>query len=185
MRIFRAVAAGAIAAAVFPALASAHAVVSPSVVKAKTLQFFTLSVPTEKENATTTSIEFTPPGGFAIDSFAPVPGWKRQVQSTGSGEEAVVQKVTWTGGKVPTGEDSVFGFNASTSGSKTYSFTVRQTYSSGEVVDWSGPESSETPSPQIEAKSSIGSGGSSNGTGTGGTGITGTTGGTGTTTTGR
>jgi uncharacterized protein YcnI len=161
MRIHRAVAAGAIAAAVFPALASAHAVVSPNVVEAKTLQFFTLSVPTEKENATTTSIEFTPPSGFAIDSFAPAPGWRRQEQTTGSGEEAVVQKVTWTGGKVPTGEDSVFGFNASTAGSKTYSFTVRQTYSSGEVVDWSGPESSDTPSPQIESKSSLGGGGSS------------------------
>src|SRR2546423_4035133 len=114
MRIHRAVAAGAIAAAVFPALASAHAVVSPNVVKAKTLQFFTLSVPTEKESATTTSIELTPPSGFAIDSFSPNPGWKRQVRSSGSGEGAVVQKVTWKGGKVPTGEDSVFGFNAST-----------------------------------------------------------------------
>ena len=82
MRIHRAVAAGAIAAAVFPALASAHAVVSPNVVKAKTLQFFTLSVPTEKESATTTSIELTPPSGFAIDSFSPNPGWKRRQPKT-------------------------------------------------------------------------------------------------------
>jgi len=161
MRVHRAVAAAAVAALAIPAAASAHAVVSPSVVEAKTLQFFTLSVPTEKEGAATTSIEFTPPSGFAIDSFQPSPGWKREVKSTGSGEEAVVTKVTWTGGKVPTGEDSVFGFNATTSGSKTYAFTVRQTYSNGSVVDWSGPESSDTPAPRIEAKSSLGGGGSS------------------------
>jgi uncharacterized protein YcnI len=161
MRVHRAVAAAAVAALAIPAAASAHAVVSPNVVEAKTLQFFTLSVPTEKENATTTSIELTPPSGFAIDSFQPTPGWKREVKSTGSGEEAVVTKVTWSGGMVPTGEDSVFGFNASTSGSKTYAFTVRQTYSDGEVVDWSGPESSDTPSPRLEAKSSLGGGGSS------------------------
>jgi uncharacterized protein YcnI len=161
MRVHRAIAAAAVAALALPAAASAHAVVSPNVVKAKALQFFTLSVPTEKENATTTSIELTPPSGFTIDSFQPSPGWKRRVQSTGSGDSATVTKVTWTGGKVPTEEDSVFGFNASTTGSKTYVFNVRQTYSSGEVVDWSGPESSDTPSPVIEAKSSLGGGSSS------------------------
>ena len=161
MSFHRALAAAAVAALALPAAASAHAVVTPNVVLAKTLQFFTFSVPTEKENASTTSIELTPPSGFAIDSFQPTPGWKRQVQSTGSGDNAVVTKVTWTGGKVPTGEDSVFGFNAATNGSKSYLFTVRQMYSDGEVVDWSGPESSDTPSPRLEAKSSLGGGGSS------------------------
>jgi hypothetical protein len=38
---------------------------------------------------------------------------------------------------------------------------VRQTYSDGSVVDWTGPESSDTPAPTIEAKSSLGGGGSS------------------------
>jgi len=28
----------------------------------------------------------------------PSPGWKRDVQQTGSGEDAVVTKVTWDGG---------------------------------------------------------------------------------------
>jgi hypothetical protein len=35
---------------------------------------------------------------------------------------------------------------------------VRQTYSDGTVVDWAGPESSDTPAPTIEAKSSLGGG---------------------------
>jgi hypothetical protein len=83
------------------------------------------------------------------------------VESTGSGDSAVVSKVTWSGGKVPTGEDSAFSFLASPSSSKTYTFGVRQTSADGSVVDWSGPESSDTPAPTIEAKSSLGGGGSS------------------------
>jgi uncharacterized protein YcnI len=150
-----------VAALVLVAGASAHAIVSPPVAKAKVLQQFTLSVPTEKEGATTTTIELTVPAGFAIDSFEPAPaGWKRQVQSSGSGESAVVQQVTWTGGSVPTGEDSVFRFNASTDASKTYVFEVRQTYSDGTVVDWNGAETSDNPAPTVESLSSFGGGGS-------------------------
>jgi uncharacterized protein YcnI len=145
-----------VAALVVTSAAWAHAEISPSVVLAKHLQEFGLLVPTEKENATTTSVELTVPSGFAIDSFVPSPGWKRTVQSKGSGEEAIVQKVTWTGGKTPTGEDSAFHFLASPNSSKTYDFTVRQTYSDGSIVDWSGPESSDTPAPSVQAKSSLG-----------------------------
>jgi uncharacterized protein YcnI len=140
--------------------AFAHAHVSPPVVLSKEGQVFTLAVPTEEENADTTKIELTPPSGFSIDSFAPVPGWQREVQSTGSGEETAIQKVTWSGGKVPHEEASMFQFLASTDAAKTYSFKVRQTYSDGTVVDWSGPESSDTPAPTIEAKSSLAGGGS-------------------------
>ena len=61
----------------------------------------------------TTRIEMTPPKGFAIDSFVPAPGWHRVTQTTGSGEDAIVTKVTWTGGAVPTGEDAAFSFLAS------------------------------------------------------------------------
>ena len=125
---------------------------------AKKGQVFTLAVPTEKEDLTTTQIELTPPSGFAIDSFVASPGWKRTVQQTGSGEEAVVQKVTWTGGDVPTGEDAAFQFLASPDAAKTYTFAVRQTYSDGSVVDWNGPESSDNPAPTIEAVSSLGGG---------------------------
>jgi len=139
----------------------AHAEISPPVTKSKTLQLFTLAVPTEKAALTTTEIELTPPSGFGIDSFVSSPGWKRVVKQTGSGDSAVIQNITWTGGHVPTGEDSVFQFLASPDSSKTYTFNVRQSYSDGSVVDWSGPESSDTPAPVIEAKSSLGGGGSS------------------------
>src|SRR5437773_3872651 len=144
----------------FAGSAFAHAHVSPPVVVSKEGQVFTLAVPTEEESAATTKIELTPPSGFSIDSFAPLPGWKREVQSTGSGGETTIQKVTWSGGNVPHEEASMFQFLASTDAAKTYTFKVRQTYSDGTVVDWAGPESSDTPAPTIEAKASLGGGGS-------------------------
>ena len=155
---------GAAAALVALAAASsawAHAEISPPIAKSKTLQLFTLAVPTEKEGLTTTKVELTPPSGFGIDSFVPSVGWKREVKSTGSGENTEIQQVTWTGGAVPTEEDAVFQFLGNADSSKTYTFKVRQTYSDGSVVDWSGPESSDTPAPVVEAKSSLGGGGSS------------------------
>jgi uncharacterized protein YcnI len=151
----------AFAALAYAESASAHAHVSPPVALAKEGQVFTLAVPTEKEGATTTSIALTLPAGFAIDSFVPTTGWKRTLQQTGSGDAAVITKVTWTGGAVPTGEDAAFSFLASTTGTGSYTFGVRQTYSDGSVVNWSGPESSDTPAPVVKAVSSFGGGGSS------------------------
>lgn len=152
--------ASALALALAPA-ALAHARVSPPVAVAKQGQVFALAVPTERENAFTTGVELTLPQGFSIDSFVPSPGWKRQVQQTGSGEEAVIQKVTWSGGRVPTGEDAYFQFLGNAAKAASYTFGIRQTYSDGTVVDWSGPESSDTPASVVEAKSSLGGGGSS------------------------
>jgi uncharacterized protein YcnI len=154
-------AANAVAALVAAPAAFAHAEMTPSVARAKDGQLFTLAVPTEKEGAKTTKIELTPPVGFEVDSFAPSPGWKREVHASGEGEEATVQKVTWSGGAVPTEEDAVFQFVATPQDAKTYTFGVRQTYSDGSVVDWNGPEDSDTPSARVEAVSSLGGGSSS------------------------
>ena len=149
-------------ALVITAAASAHAIVSPPVAKAKVLQQFTLSVPTEKEGLTTTKIQLTVPSSFAIDSFEPPPaGWTQQTKSTGSGSNTVVQSITWTGGHTPTEQDAVFRFNASIPKSGTVTFDVRQTYSDGSVVDWNGPESSDAPAPTVQALGSFSGGGSS------------------------
>jgi uncharacterized protein YcnI len=152
--------ASGLGALVFAAGASAHARVSPPVSVAGKLQLYSLAVPTEKENLTTRKIVLTVPEGFGIDSFVPPPaGWTQQVRQTGSGDSAVVTQVTWTGGKTPTGEDSLFQFLAQPASSKTYTFQVQQTYSDGSIVDWSGPESSAAPAPTIEAKATLGGGG--------------------------
>ena len=154
------VASALVLALIIPAAASAHARVSPAVSVSGKLQLYSLAVPTEKSNLTTTKIVMTVPSGFGIDSFAPPPtGWTQSLAQTGSGNNAVIQKVTWTGGHTPTGEDSLFQFLAQPSSSQTYSFQVQQTYSDGSIVDWAGPETSAAPAPTIDAVSSLGAGG--------------------------
>jgi uncharacterized protein YcnI len=147
-------------ALLLPAVASAHPRVSPAVSLAGQLQLYSLAVPTEKQGVTTTTVVMTVPTGFGIDSFvAPPAGWHQQVRQTGSGNSAVVQQVTWTGGRTPTGEDSLFQFLAQPASAKSYVFRVLQTYSDGSIVDWSGSESSAAPAPTIEARTSLGGGG--------------------------
>ena len=131
-----------------PAVACAHARISPPVSVAGKLQLYSLAVPTEKAGLTTTKIVMTVPAGFGIDSFVPPPpGWTQQVQQTGSGDSAVITQVTWTGGHTPTGEDSLFQFLAQPASAQTYTFQVQQTYSDGSIVNWAGPESSAAPAP--------------------------------------
>ena len=126
------------------------------------LQLYSLAVPTEKAApATTAKIVLTLPNGFSIDSFVPNPGWTRSEQQSGSGNNAVVTQVTWTGGKTPSGEDSLFQFLAQPTRSGTYTFQVEQTYSDGSIVNWTGSESSAAPAPAIEVKSSLGGGSTS------------------------
>jgi len=148
------------AAALLPATAAAHARVSPPVSVAGKLQLYSLAVPTEKAGLTTTKLVMTVPSGFGIDSFVPpAPPWRVQLAQTGSGDSAVVTKVTLTGGNTPTGEDTLFQFLAQPASAQTYTFQVEQTYSDGSIVNWAGPESSAAPAPTIEAASSLGGGG--------------------------
>ena len=51
----------------------AHARISPVVVESKQLQLFSLAVPTEKENLTTTKIELTVPKDSASTRSCPPP----------------------------------------------------------------------------------------------------------------
>ena len=143
-----------------PAMASAHARVSPAVSVVGKLQLYSLAVPTEKSGATTTTLVMTVPSGFGIDSFVPPSApWHVQLAQTDSGDNATVTKVTLTGGNTPTGEDTLFQFLAQPASAKTYTFGVQQTYSDGSIVNWSGSESSAYPAPTIEVVSSLGGGG--------------------------
>lgn len=138
-----------------------HPHVQPTEVLAKQGNLFALTVPTEEQGVTTTTVELRPPEGFSIGAFAPSPGWTRRIETTGSGENARIAKVTWSGGSVPTDQSAFFVFTGQADAEGAADFAVRQTYSNGELVDWSGPESSDTPAPVVDAKSSLGGGGTS------------------------
>jgi uncharacterized protein YcnI len=147
----------------FAAQAGAHAKIGPSLVQADSSNAFTLMVPTESEAATTTSVEMTVPEGFNIGSFEATPGVKREVVATGTGDEAKVSKVTWTGLKVPSGEGAFLRFSGYTLKPADYVFKVRQTYSDGKVVDWAGPASSDEPAPVVSMVKSLGGAGDEGG----------------------
>lgn len=156
-------AAGALALTALALTPSAlgHAGLSPPVVLEGHGQLFSLTVPTEEEDLTTTQVELTVPERFSIFSFGATPGWKRTTVSKGSGHEARITSVKWTGGNVPHGEAAVFQFVGLPDGAENYRFIVRQTYSDDSVVSWSGPEGSDKPAAAVDAKSSLGGGGSS------------------------
>lgn len=140
------------------AQASAHAHVSPSIVQKGQSETYTVVVPTEGASDTTT-VEVTVPDGFQIGSFEAAPGWKRSVVATGQSDEAVISKVTWTGGKVPEGEAAYLRFQGRAQKSGDYAFKVSQTYADGTVVDWAGGPDADEPAPVVSVVDSIGGGG--------------------------
>ena len=75
----------------------------------------------------------------------------------------VIQQVTWSGGHVPSGEDSLFQFLGEPAKSGTYTFQAwaAPTPTRSIMIEWADPETGADPAPTIEAKSSIGGGGSS------------------------
>jgi len=146
----------ALAALTFSASAFAHAHLSPSVAPSGESQVFTLAVPNEEEDATITAVEITPPEGFSMGSLLPAAGWKGTAKKVGTSDEAKVLSVEWTGGSTPPGEAAAFSFLGSSTDPGAFAFAVKQTYSNGKVVNWSGPESSDTPSPVVQTSSSLG-----------------------------
>lgn len=150
MKRITALGAALLAALLLAGAAMAHAVISPALIKAKQDQLFTLTVPTEKKNATTVRVDLTLPDGFEIDSFVPTRDWNRIAS-----EDAV----TWNGGNVPQDEDATFQFVGSADSAANYTFAVRQLYSDGSVVEWTGSPDSDTPAPVVEATSSLTGGG--------------------------
>lgn len=145
--------AGAIVAVLAPA-AAAHVTVQPAEAIAGTFSRFVVRVPNERPDADTTKVVVNmPPLTFV--SFEPKDGWKRKVEMVeleepieAFGQEITeaVGTVTWKGGRIGPGEFLEFGFSARMpDGEETLTFEAVQTYSGGEVVEWTGAADSETP----------------------------------------
>jgi uncharacterized protein YcnI len=142
--------------------AFAHAELFPSSVPSGDGQLLQLAVPNEKESASTTEIQITIPDGFDLESVAATPGWTATIagQKQENGELAGGDSITWKG-KLSGTSLAVLPFTGVPKNTGTYAFDVRQTYSDGSVVEWSGDESSDAPAARIEATAGTGSGGSS------------------------
>lgn len=125
----------------FPATLGAHAVVYPAEAPAGAYQRYVLRVPTERE-VPTTRVEIRFPAAVTVVSFADVPGWELEVATDSAGR---IVGAAWTG-TLPPQRFVEFPFVAvNPRADVTIVWPVTQTYAGGEVVEWAGPEESETP----------------------------------------
>lgn len=130
-----------LAALAVPATLLAHAVVFPDHAPPGAYQKYVLRVPTERD-VPTTRIEIRFPAEVTVISFADVPGWELEVLADPEGR---ITGAVWSG-TLPSRRFVELPFVAVTPGEETtLTWPVSQTYAGGEVVEWSGPEGSETP----------------------------------------
>ena len=128
-------------ALLLPVPLGAHAVVEPAEAPPGAYQRYVLRVPTERE-VPTTRVEIRFPGSITVVSFADVPGWELEVMTDAAGR---IVGAAWTG-TLPPQRFVEFPFVAvNPPEDVTIAWPVTQTYAGGEVVEWSGPEDSDTP----------------------------------------
>jgi periplasmic copper chaperone A len=169
--IRRTLAAGALAAGAVVLLASpasAHVTVSSPSAEPGGFATLTFSVPNERDDASTTSLQITMPedAPLAFVSVEPVPGWTVDVQREPLDEPVTVEgtelteavsTITWSGGNIAAGQFQRFVVSAGPlpEDATQLEFPAVQTYSDGEEVAWieetpPGGEEPERPAPVLE-----------------------------------
>jgi len=128
----------------FASLASAHVTVQPMEAPAGSYQVFTVRVPSEKE-ASTTQVKVAIPDGVNVSRFEPKPDWTYDVEK---GAEDKIVSVTWkaTGNGLGATEFGEFRMQGKVADdAQDLVWKAYQTYSDGEVVEWTGAPDAEKP----------------------------------------
>lgn len=116
--------------------AYAHVVVKPAEVGLSEYTNFVVGVPVEKE-VPTIGLRLVIPGELQYVTPNVKPGWKISIKKDGTGHEAKVTEIEWTGGVIPAGQRDEFIFSAKTPSEETkLVWKAYQTYQGGEVVAW-------------------------------------------------
>jgi uncharacterized protein YcnI len=134
------------ALSLFAGVASAHVTVQPKETSQGKYEMFTVKVPSEKEEVTTTKIEVKIPEEVNITRFEPKPGWTYEIQKNDSGK---ITSVTWTteNDGLSATEFGQFNMNGKVGEEVTeIVWNAIQTYSDGSIVEWAGAADSEYPS---------------------------------------
>jgi uncharacterized protein YcnI len=120
----------------FAGVASAHVTVKPGEAVTGAFMTFNVGVPVEK-NLPTTAVKLEIPAGLGHVMPTVKPGWTIQTEKEGTGEEAVVKSITWSGNEIGAGYRDDFTFSAKTPDKPVeLQWKAYQTYSDGSVVDW-------------------------------------------------
>jgi uncharacterized protein YcnI len=117
-------------------IASAHVVVRPAEALTAGFQTFTVSTPNEKD-VPSTSLKLLIPNGLKEVSPTAKPGWQIDVEKAGSGEQANVTAITWSGSAIPVGFREDFTFSAQVPAKATeLQWKAFQAYENGETIAW-------------------------------------------------
>jgi len=128
----------------FSGLASAHVTVQPKEAPAGSYQVFTVRVPSEKD-AATMQVKVAIPKDVNISRFEPKPDWTYEVEK---GAEDKIVSVTWkaTGSGLGATEFGEFRMQGKIADdAKELNWKAYQTYSDGEVVEWTGAPDADKP----------------------------------------
>ncbi|MBO4272263.1 YcnI family protein [Microbispora triticiradicis] len=170
VRRVSAVAAGALAVTLGLAMpALAHVTVNPGTAEQGGWTKIAFRVPNERDNASTTKVEVAFPTDHPLPfvSVRPVSGWKVKVTQgklpqpvvSDDGDKITesVLKITWTGGKIESGQFQEFEASVGPlpKNVDALEFPTEQTYSNGEVVKWADPpkadgSEAEHPAPTLK-----------------------------------
>ncbi|HEX7064655.1 MAG TPA: YcnI family protein [Bacillales bacterium] len=134
---------------VFAGIASAHVKIYPEKVTAGSYETFTVSVPSEKEKASTTKVKVVIPKNVVISRIEPRAGWDYQLKKDGTGK---ITAITWkatNGGLKPTEFIQLKMQGKVKKDTKKINFKAYQTYSDGSIVKWVGAEGSGHPAPVV------------------------------------
>lgn len=151
-----------------PGVAQAHVSIQPGTTEGGGFSVIAFRVPNERDDASTTRLQVTLPEDQPIGSVqtTAIPGWRITTQTRrldepidlfGEQLDSVVSKVTWTAtaGGIRPGQFQDFDLSLGPlPDSGELVFNARQTYSSGERVDWNevsadGSTEPEHPAPTL------------------------------------
>lgn len=141
----------------FAGLASAHVTVQPKEVPAGSYQVFTVRVPSEKEAATTT-VKVAIPDNVNVSRFEPKADWTYEIEK---GAEDKIVSVTWkaTGNGLGATEFGEFRMQGKVADdAKELLWKAYQTYSDGEVVEWTGAADADKPASVTTVTAATGEG---------------------------
>lgn len=145
-----------------PLAASAHVSVTPAEADPGAYAQLTFRVPNERDDSGTVRVEVTLPTDtpFASVSYQPVPGWSttlvtaslpEPVEVAGNELTEAVTGVVWeaeSGTEIAPGQYQTFPVSVGPVPEVgSVALPATQTYSDGEVVEWTGAPDSELPAP--------------------------------------